>query len=666
VAGQVAAITALYGLAYLPLIPHLALQVSLFFLLLLLIRAAALRWPALEPGRWLLLPLTAAAVANVYHAYHTIAGQQGGTALLVCMLGLKLLEMDRLRDVRLAALLLCFLMVAQLLFDQSPWLALYLALLLLLSFALMADLCRPAPPRARRSVRLAARLMLQALPLTAVLFVFFPRLDAPLWNLGMQDHKARSGVKPWLEPGAISELVVDGSLAFRVRFDGPVPGPEELYWRGPVAWRTDGRRWLGAQPGQFPDLVARTEAAEDVIAYEVSLEPTGLRWLYALDIPRETGVKGAEITHDFQVRIAEPITEPKVYRMASALTYDTGELPLEEEMAGLQLPDNVTDRMRALVAEWTSRSERPADLVQQALAFFNREPFHYTLLAPKLGGNPADEFLFETRRGFCEHYASSFALLMRVAGIPSRVVMGYLGGERNPLGGHLIVRQSDAHAWTEVWLEGEGWVRVDPTAAVAPSRVDRGELFAGLASGSPLRFRVHDSGGLTDLVHGLRLLADAIDENWRYWVLELSRSRQQQMLDWAGLGYLREYGLAVAMVLAASAILALLLIGLLQGERRPPLDAAERLYRALGGYLARQGIGRRASEGPLDYGRRVGAERPDSADAVEEFVRLYAGMRYGRVPASRANLDRLRGCLERVRRRRILDRRRGSMASGDR
>jgi hypothetical protein len=287
-------------------------------------------------------------------------------------------------------------------------------------------------------------------------------------------------------------------------------------------------------------------------------------------------------------------------------------------------------------------------------------------LAPKLGSNPADEFLFETRRGFCEHYASSFALLMRIAGIPSRVVMGYLGGERNPLGGHWIVRQSDAHAWTEVWLEGDGWVRVDPTAAVAPSRVDRSERFAGMASGSPLRFRVYESGGLIDLVHGLRLLADAIDENWRYWVLELSRSRQQQMLDWAGLGYLREYGLAVAMVLAASATLALLLIGLLHGERRPPLDAAERLYGALCRHLARQGLMRRASEGPLDYGRRVGAKRAEIADAVDDFVRLYAGIRYGRTPASKAALDRLRGHLERVRRRRIPGRRRGSMPSGHR
>jgi transglutaminase-like putative cysteine protease len=645
---QVVAISALYAVGYLPLVPQLAPQVSLYFLLLVLIRAVALRWPGLEPGRWLLLPLTAGAVVNVYHAYHTVVGQQGGTALLASMLGLKLLELRRLRDVRLAAILLCFLLVSQSLFEQSPWLALFHVAVLVLNLALLADLCRPLAPRVPASVRLSLRLTWQAVPLALLLFVLFPRLDAPLWSLQAPEVQARTGVKPWLEPGAISELVVDGSLAFRVRFDGPQPETDDLYWRGPVAWNTDGRRWLPAGPGQFPDQGPGLAAAEDPIAYEVSLERTGLQWLYALDVPTRVWVDKAEITHDFQVLVPERITEATSYRVFSALTYDTGELTLAEEAAGLQLPGNVTDRMRALVAGWKARAQGPEDLVEQGLRFFNRESFHYTLLAPPLGGNPADEFLFETRKGFCEHYASSFALLMRIGGIPSRVVMGYLGGERNPLGGHLIVRQSDAHAWTEVWLQGRGWVRVDPTAAVDPRRVEPSDLFAGLGAGSPLRFRVHDADALADLVHGLRLLADAIDENWRYWVLELSRARQQQMLEWAGLGYLREYGLALAMVLGASVLLALLLIGLVRSDRRRPSGAAERLYERFCRRLGGQGLPRRPSEGPLDYASRVGRARGDLARPAEAFARLYAGIRYGRLPASKANLDRLRGYLGRI------------------
>jgi transglutaminase-like putative cysteine protease len=560
--GQAAGITVLYALAYGAMVSHLATQVSLYFFLLICIRFLALRWPVLTPPRWLLVPLTLGALANVYHAYHTLAGQEGGTAFLASMLGLKLLEMRKVRDARVAAMLLCFLMVSRFLFDQSPWIAAYYTALLFADLALLVDLNNRVRPPVGRSARVALRLLLQAVPLTLVFFVLFPRLNAPLWNFQAADETGTTGIKPWLEPGAVSELVIDGSLAFRVRFDGPPPNPADLYWRGPVAWNTDGRRWLPGEPGQFPELKPGPASLANPLSYQVALEPSGHRWLFAIDIPTVTDVPGAVITHDYQVLASDRTEDNRVYGMTSALSYNTGELPLDEEAAATALPDNVTERMRTLVNGWKRQAGSHEGIVQTALNFFNREEFHYTLVPPKLGDNPADEFLFETRRGFCEHYASSFALLMRIAGIPSRVVMGYMGGERNPIGGHLIVRQSDAHAWTEVWLAGQGWVRVDPTAAVAPGRVVPTDLLAGLGAGAPFRFRLEDAGGLAQLVHGLRLLADAIDENWRHWVLELDRSRQLDMLDWAGLGHLREYGLAIAMTIGALSVLGLVALGL--------------------------------------------------------------------------------------------------------
>jgi transglutaminase-like putative cysteine protease len=648
---QVAAITTLYGLAYLPLMREMAIQVSLLFGALILIRVASLRWPAFTPGRWLLIPLTVGALINVYSAHHTIAGQDGGTALLVSMLGLKLLEARQVRDVRLASMLFCFLLVSQFLFVQSSAIALYCFVLLVANFALLADLSGTKTLAVSQSLRLSFRLVLQALPLTLVLFALFPRLDAPLWNFQAAEQKARTGIKPWLEPGSVSELVVDGALAFRARFDGPVPSPEKLYWRGPIAWNTDGKRWLPAEPEQFAALsTLPSETSGDRISYEVSLDPTGHRWLFALDLPTAAPPRDARMTHDFQVLAPKEITEATVYRMTSAPVYNTGSLSLEEEVAGLQLPDNVTERMRGLVADWETRAGSPSELVGQGLAFFNRESFHYTLLPPRLGENPTDEFLFETRKGFCEHYASSFALLMRIAGIPSRVVMGYMGGERNPLGGHLIVRQSDAHAWVEVWLEGRGWVRVDPTGAVAPWRVERSDLLAGLGSGSPLRFRVHESDGLANLVHGLRLLADAIDENWRHWVLELDHSRQLNMMEHIGLGYLREYGLAVAMIIGAAVVLAILVLGLVREDQESPLSPEERLYAQFGKTLAREGLPRRPSEGPLDYSARVASTRKDLGTSANGFARLYAGVRYGVLPSDDENLDRLRGYLRELRR----------------
>lgn len=647
--GQVAAETTLFALAYVPLSMELVPQVSLYFYFLILMRFVSLRWPGLTPGRWSLLPLTFGGIVNVYHAYHTVVGQEAGTALLASMLALKLLETRQVRDIRFGSLLFGFLLVTQFLFDQSPGLALFLTVLLVLNFALMADLCRRVPRPLYHSVTLALRLTLQALPLAVVLFILFPRLDAPLWNLNPVENTGKSGVKPWLEPGSVSELVIDGSLAFRVRFDGPIPDPQRLYWRGPVAWNTDGRRWLPAEPHQFPRLEATPKAALDPVSYVVTLEPTGQRWLFALDLPAVTTAEGARITHDFQVLAADRILEPKVYRMESALTYHSGDLPLEEEAAGLQLPHNVTDRMRALVADWQERAKTPEELIQQGLGYFNQEPFHYTLLPPKLGENPADEFLFETKRGFCEHYASSFALMMRIGGIPSRIVMGYLGGELNPLGGHLIVRQSDAHAWIEVWLAGKGWMRIDPTAAVAPSRVERSDLLADLGAGSPLRFRVHGPDRLANLIHGMRLLADAVDENWRHWVLEFDRARQQTMLESAGLGYLREYGLALAMIVGAGAFIGLLGLGLARNTARQRRNPAEKLYLRFCERLDRAGFRRREHEGPLDYGRRIVLARRDLRGPVEAFIGLYTGMRYGRTENNAENLRRLRTHLKRIR-----------------
>jgi transglutaminase-like putative cysteine protease len=627
--GQVAAMTLLIAMAWLPLSGDLALQISAYVAFLITLRLASLRWPALAPGRWFLLPLTLAGMALVFSVYHTFAGQNGGTALLGTMLALKLLELHRLRDVRVAAILFGFLLVSQFLFDQSPLRGLYLVALLVLDVALLVDLAgrtRQGRPALISALRIAARLCVQALPLALVLFVFFPRLNAPLWSLGHTQDRAVSGIKNWLEPGSISELVIDGEPAFRVRFDGPIPAESMRYWRGPIAWHTDGRRWTGWPSGEPREKTQELVEAGGEIGYQVELQPSGERWLFALDMPVQAP-EDAKILPDFQVVATKPTGDTRSYRAISALRYHTGELDLAQEAAGTQLPDNVTPRMRALVAGWRGDSRSSTEVVGRALRFFREEPFHYTLLPPKLGPNPADEFLFETRRGFCEHYASSFALLMRIAGIPSRIVLGYLGGEYNALGGYLIVRQSDAHAWTEVWMEGKGWMRVDPTAAVAPERVERSDLLEGLASGAPTRFRLDGIGALRSWIHNLRLLGDAMGTSWREWVLGLSSARQQRMMEIVGLGHLREFGLAIALIVSASVVLSLLLAAMTRTAA--PQDPLERIYAAFCKRLCRIGLPRRASEGPLDFSRRVVAARPDLRIPVESFISLYIPQRYG-------------------------------------
>lgn len=647
-APRIAAATLLLGAAYLPLVSRLPPQVSAFVGTILLLRLAAVPWPALTPGRWALLPLTLAGIGIAFDAHFSFAGRDAGTALLVVMLALKTLELRTPRDLRLLMVLFGFLLVAHFLFDQSAALALYLGALLVADLGLMADLtARPASRPVQGALRLAGALTLQALPLALVLFLLFPRLSAPLWNLGNQPQRNVTGMSESMEPGSISELIVSGEPAFRVRFDGAAPPQNRLYWRGLVLWDYDGRRWTRGAPGVMPEARPRLAHASGRIGYELVLEPTNQRWLFALDMPL-AAPEGATLDGDFQIAAGQRLTKTARYRMVSATTYDTGPLDLDQEEAGLQLPANVTPRMRDLVAGWQAVGGGPRQIIDQALAYIRRSDFYYTLLPPPLGDNPADEFLFETRRGYCEHYAEAFALLMRIAGVPARIVLGYQGAEPVSWDNWYLVTQAAAHAWVEVWLQGQGWVRVDPTAAIAPQRIERGGVLARLGAGTPLRFQLEETGALFRLAHGLRLMAATAGIAWQDWVLDFSLARQEQMLEAVGLGRLRQYGLALAMVVAAAAIFWLLTMALVRGgKRREPLD---QVYLAFCDRLGRIGLPRGSSEGPLDYARRVVAARPDLTEGVEAFMSLYLPARYR--AAGTGDLKALKERLRRFRPRR--------------
>jgi protein-glutamine gamma-glutamyltransferase len=645
---QVLATVLLATLAYLPLARFLDWRINAFVALVFALRLAALRWPKALPGRFALVVLTLAGVANALTVHHNLTGQQGGTALFVTMVALKLLELRDRRDLRVVAVVLGFLVVVQFLFDQSMVLAAYLALVSLGLVTLLVDLNGGlGVPRWPMTARIALRLCAQALPLTLVLFLLFPRLSGPLWSLGLDPGIGTMGMSDRLEPGAISELVVNGELAFRARFDQAPPADDRLYWRGLVLWQPDARGW---SPGVDPiwPIAAEVHQEGEPVGYEVLLEPTRQRWLFALDLPLETPEASLR-SGDFQLLSREPITSAKRYRLRSALDYRTEEPPDWVRERALQLPPNITERMRRLVAGWQREAEDPWSIVQAGLRFFNREAFHYTLLPPRLGANPTDEFLFETRRGFCEHFASSFAVLMRLAGIPSRVVLGYLGGEPNRIGGYHMVWQSDAHAWVEVLIPDRGWVRVDPTAAVDPARVDNRGASRLLGANAPLRFEVDPSSPLMRALRQARLLADSLDAAWQEWVLDFSADHQRSMLERLGLQDYEETGLALLMVIAGAVVLGLTLWGLMaQRARLSPLEA---VYHRFCRRLAAAGLPRRPDEGPSDYARRVALTRPDLSAPVARFVDLYVRERYS--PDSSADgAQRLEGCLRGFRPRR--------------
>lgn len=640
--GQIVGLTLLVAAAAVPLLSHLEWPIGAMVAGLIGLRLLALRWRAIEPPGWLLVLLTLAGGANCLNTYETLNGQLGGSALFITMLALKLLELNSRRDLRLAAILLGFMVVVQFLFDQSLGLALYLALIVFGVVVLLADLNGAlGPHRVRAALGVAGRLSLQALPLTLVLFVLFPRLSAPLWDLGLEETRNRVGLSDSLEMGTISDLVVDGELAFRVRFEGEPPSPADSYWRAVVLWETDGRNWsIGTHPSAWNAAPKLVESAR-VLEYEVLAEPNDRRWLFALDMPLGAPAE-AHLNADFLLQADEPLTSVRRYRASSALDYRTPEPGPELRELALRLPPTVTPRMRDLVAKW--RATAGADdwaLVSEALGFFNREGFAYTLLPPPLGPNPVDSFLFETRSGFCEHYASSFALLMRIAGIPSRVVLGYLGGEFNRVGNYHMIWNSDAHAWVEVSIAGRGWVRVDPTAAVDPARIDNRSASRLLGAAPSVRFELKESGGLARAIRSLRLFADSVDAAWQNWVLDFSVEDQLALLDRLGLGALREYGLAALMLAALALTLGLVLLALMREPVRT--DALERRYLRLCRRLARAGLPRAPHEGPCDYGERVMAARPELRPQIESFLALYVPARYGRtsLPDTPAQLDAL-------------------------
>ncbi len=557
------------------------------------------------------------------------------------MLGLKLLEVRTRRDIYVTVILGWFVLVTQFLYDQGLALAGFLMLPFLTFTFLLARLhyAGPVPPSVTFAVVL--RLTLYAVPIAAVLFVLFPRLGGPLWGFAVDQGTAATGLSDTMTPGSFSRVVQSTETAFRVRFDGEPPPPAERYWRGPVLWHTDGLTWSAGEPaGERPTPI---EALAEPVSYEVTLEPHRRRWLFGLDLP-VTAPPGARLSPDHQILADRALAARQTYRVTSVTRYRSGALTAAERRLALELPERVSQRMRRLADRWRQEAVDPAEVVDKALAMFRDEPFVYTLAPPPLGDDPADAFLFETRRGFCEHFSSSFVLLMRLAGVPARVVTGYQGGELNPRGEYFLVRQSDAHAWAEVWLAETGWLRVDPTAHVAPERVESPiDPGRSLAEGR-VAFNVELSW-LRGLTRQVVWLVDAANLNWHRWIVGYDRERQDFLMRNLGLAGLHGYRLGIAAVGSASLVVLVVLALALRGPggHDPVVAAYARLCRK----LSRAGVTREPHEGPRDFLDRAARALPHQAEALREIGRLYEALRYGPGRSATA-ARRLNGAVRRL------------------
>ncbi|MEZ5649230.1 MAG: DUF3488 and transglutaminase-like domain-containing protein [Burkholderiaceae bacterium] len=627
-------------LSALPQFASLPLWASLAFLAMFAWRLGLLFGGRPLPPSWVRLLGAAACIGAVFAQYSTLMGRDQGVLLLVLLLGLKLLEMKARRDL-FVVLFLCFLLLLTSFFGSQSLVLAALSttaiIALLAAMITMQYMGREA--RVGRRLRQAAIIVLQATPVALAMFVLFPRMATPLWGLSAGGGGASTGLSDSMSPGAVTDLAKSSATAFRVEFQGEAPANADLYWRGPVFGYFDGRRWTRLHRSVV-DHPVDLEAADDALRYTVTLEPNGQPWLMALDMPVAIeNLPGGQV--DFDATLTPvwslPVQTRIRYTAASHLRYLVAPNARSEDMQPwLRLPTGYNPRTLALAERMLAEhpNDLPADRIDRVLRMFTTQPFRYTLRPPPLGRNTADDFLFDTRAGFCEHYSSAFVILMRAMGIPARVVTGYQGAERNPVDGFYVVRQSDAHAWTEVWLGEQGWVRIDPTAAVAPERVETSRrLRPGEAPdelGQPM---------IPGLWSTFKVNLDAITHRWNQWVLQFDRGAQKRLIDRLGLAgddWRTLAGLlAVAMVLAigASAVFAL--------RTRPQRDPIGDSYRGFCTKLALAGHVRaphETAEGFLD--RIGGALDPHRRAQAAQIVALYNRLRYGELSNPRSVRER--------------------------
>ncbi len=619
------------GLITLPHFGHIPLPLPVLFFALLLWRFSAIWQPRLLPGGLPVLLVTVIAVGLLISTHKGAWGREAGSAVFVVALGVKLLELNKKRDVYLVCFLALIIAGTQFLFQQSIGMLVYC---LLISAGILGVLValNSFKPQTRQAVRTAAKIMLQALPLAAVIFVLFPRFQPPKWALINHNNQAKSGLSETLDPGSISELLVSPKLVFRVKFNGDIPPKEQLYWRGPVFSFTDGQAWRMLHHEFVLDYQDKLKFFGKAFQYTELLEPQSQDWVYALDMPAQYD-GGLQRDANYQLLSRDKQGEAAEYALLSYPQYNTGYITKTEYRDNLQIPDAPAPRIVDLVTQLHGFDEKPVVFIDRLFTHLRQQHFRYTLSPPLMENNFVERFLFDVRSGFCNHYATAFVYLMRVAGIPARVVSGYRGGELNPVGRFLEIRQANAHIWTEVWLRGQGWVRIDPTAAILSEGVrQNADVQKQIEPGAiiPQSSAAQEEPDQSKLKLAEQIWDD-LDYHWQSWIVGYGGKSQEQSLSMMGIDNLLE---TLFWVLAAIGLAMLILAAYLLRTGQKPEDEAVLQYRQFCGKMAEAGVCIRLGEGANDFAVRAKAHRPEIGDAINEITGIFMRLRYQRVFSS--------------------------------
>ncbi len=623
-------------------IPHLerfpGWSILLFFILYSL-RLYTIHYQQFIPPKWLLISISIASFIGIYLNYGTLFGKTAGTLLLTLLLAIKLHESRSRRDYMVLIMLSFFIIVTNFLFSQSITMAIFMVIsIIVLILSLLIINQGSASLDFKYNLKTATILFFQALPLMLIAFILFPRISGPFIQLPDEKQSSSTGLSDTMAPGNISQLIQSNALAFRVKFDDSTPQQHDLYWRGIVLWDFDGNTWEQGEQNTSP-FTNLHSASKMPIRYTVTIEPHHKKWLYALDMPAIVP-NNIDYTRNYTLRSHHEINSLFQYKIASVLRYyNDKKISTWEKNAGLKLPEGTNPKTIIKGRILARQYDKTEDIIVHVLDIFNQQDFYYTLNPPLLlGFNTVDQFLFESRRGFCEHYASSFTLLMRAAGIPARVVMGFQGGTTNPLNNVMTIRNTDAHAWSEVWIDHQGWVRIDPTAVIAPQRIEK-NLNAALDPSEVLPFHMQlDNQFIKDML----FYWDVIDNQWDQWVVGYNEKSQQTFLDHFFEKKIDISQIFLLMIFSFMLTLLIISIFIMKPWEKQKLDPAVKIYYNFCRKLASKGIQRESHEGPKDYANRAINCLPDDKQMILLITRLYTSIRYGKPSLNEKKLMQLK------------------------
>ncbi len=625
------------GLIALPHAFNLSIPIFGLFCLLLCWRFICIWKKTWLPSPPLLFLLTLSSLILLIAQHHTILGRDAGTGMFIIALGLKLMELNKPKDVTLVTYLAFIVAASQFLYLQNIFMAAYIFFVccMLLGTLILMNSQRP---HLGIAIKQSCLIVAQAIPFMIAMFIFFPRLEAPQWMLFSDKHGAKTGLSDTLEPGSISRLGKSDELVFRVNFSGSIPPPQERYWRGPVFSHTDGKRWTQIQNSKPDTSKDSVRTSETPYHYTLLLEAQEKNWVFALDMPTELP-QNTTRNAKYQLLARHNSHDRAEYKITSYPKFNTGIISKLENTENLQLPGKPSARIIQLVTLLQGYSQKPELFIQNLLDYFSQQEFHYTLQPPLMPENPIESFLFDIRSGFCSHYATAFVYLMRIANIPARVVTGYQGGKFNKVGDFLEIRQANAHAWTEVWLDKRGWVRFDPTAAVAPERIEQDvNIDLQIASGEVSFMLVNNANLIGKWLKQTGLLWNSVDYHWQRWIINYTSASQASFLSALGI---EKIATMLYWVIGLTIALTSLLILLIFYNHRKPSDPVLLIYSRFCSKIGAKGLILANGEGAKDFATRCKRNLPLLTTKIDAITSLYLKIRYGK-SASETEIKQLK------------------------